>query len=71
MVISLGFSTILIKFPFPTQEAPTVGIVSQLLFQAEGVFWPGAREVWMDGVCICAWVTLGRHHLGSYAAVIV
>lgn len=48
-----------------------VGIVSQLLLQAECVFWPGAGEVWMDGVCICAWVTLGRHHLGSYAVVIV
>ena len=48
-----------------------VGIVSQLLFQGECMFWPGAGEVWMDGVCICAWVTLGRHRLASYAVVIV
>lgn len=48
-----------------------VGIVSQLLFQAERMFWPGTGEVWMDGVYICAWGTLGRHHLDSHAVVTV
>lgn len=55
----LQASIILIKFPSSAQEAPIVGTVGPLLFQAECVFWPAAEGLCMGGVWVCAWNPLG------------
>lgn len=66
----IGFSSlqvfvILIQFPSSAQEAPILGTVSSLLFQAECMFWPAA------GGAVYGWcLSLCLEHIGEGTSIV-